>query len=265
VTRFKVAGGDIAGAVSHGRSAFAVLFLHGWTLDRRMWTPQMAAFGDDYRCVSIDRRGFGESTAPADISAECDDVIAILDEIGVARAVIVGMSQSGRIAAETAINHTPRVAGLVLHGARIGAHHDLAGEAEIPLDHYRALAREGRLAEMKAEWRAHPLMRADDAEASALVDAMLADYDARDLLCSASAPAALDAASLADLAIPILILTGDQDTPLRRRLGDELASAIPGAQRAEIAGAGHLCNISAASEYNRILGAFLALASKNAS
>ena len=47
-----------------------VVLLHGWTLDRRMWTMQARALANRFTLVAIDRRGFGQSTAPPHQSPE---------------------------------------------------------------------------------------------------------------------------------------------------------------------------------------------------
>ena len=70
-----------------------VILLHGWTLDHRMWTPQIAGLAPDHFLVMPDRRGCGRASAPSDLMREADDVIAIADFLGFDRFALVGLSR----------------------------------------------------------------------------------------------------------------------------------------------------------------------------
>lgn len=256
--RVAVAGGEIEFDVTEGArdSAAAVILLHGWALDRRMWAPQLSALSPDRLVIALDRRGFGFSSAPPDLARETDDVVAVLDSVGKERAVVVGMSQAGMVATEFALRHPRRVAGLVFQGVRLGSVAAVA-EPDIPVTDYAALARAGRLGDMKALWRGHPLMRLADGAALAIVDRMLDDYSGADLMRGRTLAKAPDDAAFATIRAPALFLTGELEPPLRRRVADHLSSVVPGAERAEIARAGHLCNLCAPDAYNAALLRFL--------
>src|SRR6185312_7847212 len=94
-----------------------VVLVHGWGVDRRMWAHQAAAFRRHFTTITYDRRGCGQSTAPADHALELEDIDAILDELKLKGTGIVGMSQGGRVAMRYAISRPSRVTGLVLQGA----------------------------------------------------------------------------------------------------------------------------------------------------
>lgn len=233
----------------------ALLMLHGWTLDHRMWRPQRDAFAADHLVITPDRRGFGRSTAPPDPAPESDDVIALLDHYGAERAILVGMSQGGRPALEVALRHPSRVAALVLQGARFGA---ADSTPEVPVADYTNLIRTGRLDEMKRRWRTHPLMTAVTPEAQGEADAILAAYDGRDLIAAMPPAPQLNAADVAGIAAPTLIITGVLDTPGRHAAAAALAQALPNARQIDIADAGHLCNLCQPDAYNAALRQFIA-------
>jgi pimeloyl-ACP methyl ester carboxylesterase len=243
-----VAGGALA--VELCGAGPTLLLLHGWSLDRTSWSPQKA-LADRFRLILPDRRGFGHSTAPPDIASEPADLLQLCDRLGLERPVLVGMSQGGRVALEFALRHPERVAGLVLQGAPVnGFLPSPNGGDSVPIDLYRQLVREGRIEEMKALWRDHPLMR------GAHADELLAGYDGRDLLAPTSLAMPL-AGALGEIEAPALVVTGEHETAWLRLVGDAIAYGLPNAHRAHLPGS-HLCNISDPEPYNALVASFAA-------
>ena len=161
------------------------------------------------------------------------------------------MSQGGRVALEFALRHRERVAGLILQGVPLsGFQPGPRGEDAIPLADYARLVRDGRIAEMKALWRGHPLMR--DARSEALLSA----YEGRDLLAP-SRPSPPLAGALGEIEAPALVVTGEQEIAWLQLVGDAIAYGLPIARRARLPG-GHLCNISNPAPYNEMVAAFAA-------
>lgn len=94
----------------------AVLFSHGFLMDHTMFDPQVAALGDEFRCIRWDERGFGGTPAdgPFTYWDLADDAVGLLDRLGVERAALVGMSQGGFLSLRAALRHPDRVSALVL-------------------------------------------------------------------------------------------------------------------------------------------------------
>lgn len=92
------------------------VFIHGWACERSLWGLQLDALSSSYRCVAIDLRGRGESdpVPPFDTSTAADDVAAVMDELGLERAIIVGHSLGGLVALLFASRHSQKVLGTVL-------------------------------------------------------------------------------------------------------------------------------------------------------
>jgi pimeloyl-ACP methyl ester carboxylesterase len=231
-----------------------VILLHGWTLDHRMWLPQMAELAGEHVLVMPDRRGCGRSTAPPDLAHEAQDVIAIADALGFDRFVLVGLSRGAVVALDTARKFGSRLTALVVSGAPLPAL--VPREEVIDIARFRALAAAGDMATLRAEWAQHPLMATFSPEAAALTAAMLADYDGRDLLVP-SEPPGFPAEMLALLSMPVLSMTGAHDTPWRRACARALAKVAPRARHAEIPGAGHLANADNPAAFNAAITAFL--------
>lgn len=97
-----------------------VVFISGTSLDRTVWGPQVAAFADRYRCITIDNRDAGETVAgttgytPRDLAADVDGLLAALD---LPAAHVVGHSLGGAIAQELALASPDRVRTLSVIGS----------------------------------------------------------------------------------------------------------------------------------------------------
>jgi len=100
---------------SRGRGS-AVVFSHGFLLDHSMWEAQVREFGEAYRCITWDERGHGmsECLGPFDYYDSASDCIGLMDQLGIASATLVGMSQGGFLSLRAAWKHPDRVRALVL-------------------------------------------------------------------------------------------------------------------------------------------------------
>ena len=100
----------------HGRGAPAVVFVHGWSCDRRYWHGQVGRFAARFTVVTIDLAGHGESGAGRrswTMPAFGGDVVAVLTELSLPDLVLVGHSMGGDVVVEAALRLTGRVRGLV--------------------------------------------------------------------------------------------------------------------------------------------------------
>ncbi|MGW0881978.1 alpha/beta fold hydrolase [Streptomyces sp. NPDC002671] len=93
-----------------------LVFVHGWTANRHRWDHQMAHFAARRRVIRLDLRGHGESTGAGvrTIAELAQDVLALLDHLGVERFVLVGHSMGGMISQTIALAHPERVERMVL-------------------------------------------------------------------------------------------------------------------------------------------------------
>ena len=112
----------------------ALVLLHGFPHDRRLWSAQLAALARQARCVAPDLAGFGESApfaagTAATMDAYADDVVRLLDHLAIDAATVCGLSMGGYVAFALLRRHADRVQGLVLSDTRAGADDD-AGKAK---------------------------------------------------------------------------------------------------------------------------------------
>ena len=87
----------------------AVVLVHGFGLDMRMWEPQVEHLAPRYRVVRYDCRGFGASGAfdPAVPYTHAGDLVALLDHLAIGEAVLAGLSFGGRVVLQTALAAPP--------------------------------------------------------------------------------------------------------------------------------------------------------------
>ena len=99
----------------------AVVLIHGYPFNRSLWNEQVEALSGNYRVVTPDLRGFGESDAsegPATMNRMAQDVAKLMDQLGIDRAVIGGLSMGGYVALAFVKQFPSRVKALVLADTR---------------------------------------------------------------------------------------------------------------------------------------------------
>jgi 3-oxoadipate enol-lactonase len=109
--------------VTSGGEGPAIVLLHAGIVDSRAWdplVPHLVSAG--FRAIRYDRRGFGRSETDDVAFSNRADLVAVLDALEIDRACLVGNSQGGQIAADTAIEFPGRVSSLVLVSANIGGY-----------------------------------------------------------------------------------------------------------------------------------------------
>ncbi|MER5437928.1 alpha/beta hydrolase [Streptomyces sp. NPDC002790] len=94
-----------------------LVLLHGGFLDHHMWDDQIAHLAAAHRVIAPDARGHGRSPNAAGPFRHTDDLAALLRQLGVGPAVLVGISMGASIAIDTALEHPALVGGVVISGA----------------------------------------------------------------------------------------------------------------------------------------------------
>lgn len=101
----------------------AVVLSHGFLMDREMFAPQVPALAPEYRVITWDERGFGETEfdgKPFTYWDSAEDCLGLLDHLGIDRAVLGGMSQGGFLSMRAALSAPERVRALVLIDTQSG-------------------------------------------------------------------------------------------------------------------------------------------------
>ena len=234
-----------------------VVLLHAGVADGRMWDPQWVTWPDARRVTRLDLRGFGRSPLPDGSFSHARDVLTVLDELGIERAALVGASFGGRVALDLAASHPERVTGLVLAGAGLPDHDwspevEGFGEAE---DDALAAGDLDRATDVNVEFwvpDAPDWVREAIREQQRAAFALQVGSAAEDALLTDDLPA-----RLAEIAVPALVLVGERDHADFHVLAERLARSLPRAERAAIAGAGHLPSLEQAEAFDEVVLRFL--------
>ena len=100
-----------------------VILAHGFLMDRQMFEPQVAALAATHRVITWDERGFGDTEYDGEeftYWSSAHDCLALLDHLGIERAVVGGMSQGGFVSLRVALLAPERVRGLILLSTQAG-------------------------------------------------------------------------------------------------------------------------------------------------
>jgi YbgC/YbaW family acyl-CoA thioester hydrolase len=241
----------------------AVLFIHGYPLDHTVWEHQLAHL-DGWLRIAPDLRGMGQSDAPDlgySMATYAEDLLALLNTVGVERVVLCGVSMGGYIAFEILRRARERVRGLVLMNTRAEAD---TPEGRKARDAAAALARDGGAESVAASMLPRLLARSAPIENPALVERVRRMMEATPVAGILGALGALrdrpDSVSLlptlAD--VPTLVVVGEDDQITPRDWAQTLADAIPGGRLAVVPGAGHLTPIECPEAVTALLVDFLA-------
>src|SRR6202171_6090576 len=237
----------------------AVVLAHGLLMDHEMFAPQVEALRSRYRIITWDARGHGETETTDDPFTYwdlADDLRRLLDHLGIARAVVGGMSQGGFVALRFALAYPERVAALIFLSTQAGPEDpEKAVLYETMLQVWQDEGLNDQLAETIAaiilgnewperyawiaKWRQRPRSLLRPA-----FEAVVGREDIHD--------------RLREIAVPALVVHGTADAAidieLAQRLCSELANCGP---LITIEGGGHACNLTHPTLVNLALQQYL--------
>lgn len=236
-----------------------LLFLHGFTLDRRMWSDQLALLSDRFRVITYDARGFGKSDKPT-VGVpyrHCDDANALCEALGIEKVVAIGHSIGGHQMLEFVLTHPKRV--------RAFAGVAVSGIASVPFPEdvmalfgaVKQAAKEKGIAEAKKLWSTSGWFESarERPELRARLDVMLEDFSGwhwlNDNPVKNIEPPAAE--RLGEIAVPVAVISGERDLPYNTQIAEELVAKIRGATNVRMKGVGHMANMEDPVTFNAAL------------
>ncbi len=234
-----------------------LLLLHAFPVDARMWRPQLEAL-DGVPIAAPNHPGFGGSGPVPDVMTmelAATNAVRALDETGIDRAVVCGLSMGGYVALELWRRSRDRVAGFVFADTRAGA------DTEEGAANRRALAAR-LLAEGKDFFADGPpglLGENASAETRIFVRSIIADQPAEAIAAASLGMAARPDSNpeLPGIDVPTLVISGTLDTLIPTPVTAEMAERIPSARLELLEGAGHLSNLERPEDFTRLLSEHL--------
>lgn len=226
MARFKTSDG-VALYYEETGTGTPVVFVHEFAGDYRTWEPQMRYFGRTRHCVTFSARGYPPSDVPDKPEAysqdrACEDVVELMDALGLPKAHIVGHSMGAYTALHMGIRHAERCLSVVAAGCGWGSNPGERGAARQACQDIAKLFQEQPMA-VAAEQYANATMRltykAKDPRGFADFAGMLAEHSGPGsamtmLNLQMERPTLSDLESeLRQFAVPLLVVVGDEDGP----------------------------------------------------
>ncbi|MCS7081663.1 MAG: alpha/beta hydrolase [Bacteroidetes bacterium] len=239
----------------------ATVWIHGFPLDHRIWDLQ-APLAPFFRLIQPDLRGFGQSQVsptPYTIEELAQDVVGLLDLLGLSQAVVIGHSMGGYVALRLALRYRFRIRGLVLVCSQARADSEEAragrlelvqrllesGSAAVLLERFRKLFAD-RTRQQHPELVEAVLARIPSVPVQAAVHALLAMAERPD-----SRP------FLGQISVPTLLIHGEEDVLIPVERSEEMARLLPNARLETIPYAAHMPMLEQPEHFNRLLDVFL--------
>lgn len=239
----------------------AVLFVHGFPLDSRIWDLQLDDLSDLGRIITMDLPGFGESIGelPFTIRGLADVIHELIGQIGARRCVLAGLSMGGYVALAHATAYPEDLAGLILIDTR--AEGDTAEGKQNRMKMVEAVRKGGSkvvaeqmmpkmLSEGTLKKRPDLVKKVRDIMEACppitIENALIAMRDRDDFTDR-----------LASIACPTLILVGDQDAITPPAMSEAMAKNIPDAKLKVISDCGHLSSMEQAEQVSKAIRSFL--------
>lgn len=248
-----------------------VIFVHEYAGDWRSWEAQLRHFGQRYRAIAFNARGYEPSDVPEAVSAYSQqraaaDIGAVLDHLQIAAAHVVGLSMGGFATLHFGFRHAAKARSLVVAGCGYGAEPARRERFRSEAEAIAAFIKAEGMAAFAAKYALGPTrvqFQNKDPRGFAEFQNMLAEHSAlgsrnTQLGVQRERPSLYDLIEqMKALRVPTLVLTGDEDWPCLAP-GILLKQSIPTAALAVMPNCGHAINLEDPDEFNRIVGAFLA-------
>jgi pimeloyl-ACP methyl ester carboxylesterase len=236
-----------------------LLLIHGFPLDRTLWRMQIAGLSQIYRVIAPDLRGFGHSSETDGEAVTMDqyaaDLKSLLDSVNVKQAVIGGISMGGYIALAFYAQYADRVKGLILANTRATPDSEEARQARLINAQKVGESGTGFLIDGMAPKMLGPAAKT---EIAVTVRSMMGRQRPAGIMSALRGMAARpDRTALLRFAtVPVLIVSGSQDTLVPPPDSEAMHALIPNSRLVIIPEAGHLSNLDKVDAFNHVVREF---------
>jgi pimeloyl-ACP methyl ester carboxylesterase len=254
-------------------SGTPIVFVHEFAGDLMSWEPQLRYFARRHRCIAFNARGYPPSDVPAEQARYSqfrarDDIRAVLDGLGIAKAHVCGLSMGGYATLHFGLTYPARCLSILVAGAGYGSELDqrekFRAEARVIAD---TLDKEGigPFAQVYAHGPTRVQYEAKDPRGFAEFKAELGNHSAKgaaltQLGVQRERPSIYDLEDkIAAMRVPALIVTGDEDWPCLQP-NVFIKRTCPTAALLVLPNSGHAVNIEEPAAFNAALADLIAQA-----
>lgn len=242
--------------------ALPIVLIHGFPLNYEMWQPQIECLTKRFRVIAYDVRGHGKTSSRDPqyvIEFFVDDLIGLLDQLKIERAILCGLSMGGYIALRRVERNPERVMGLILADTQSRSD---SNEIKLKRAPIKSVKTQG--VEVYAETSVKTLFALDSLTKKTDVVEKIKE------IIRANSSSAICAALLAlsgrtdttpalpSINVPTLILVGEHDALTPPVASQEMHNKIVNSEIHVIPNAGHLSNLENPDEFNKYMLSFLA-------
>jgi pimeloyl-ACP methyl ester carboxylesterase len=256
-------------AVSQTGAGQALALLHAGVADKRSWLPLISALAGtmgNFHGVAYDRRGFGDSTFVEERHSRVGDLVAVLDACKLSSVVLIGNSQGGRIAIDTALLHAKRVRALVLIGTAVsGAPEAASYPLDVTeLDHKMEAAEAAGDLDLLNRLEAHLWLDGPssiEGRVGGAARELFLDMNLRALNAPSVGEISDDVDAwnnLSKIQVPVLLIVGQLDLPHLQERSARMTEIIPRAEFVSMEEVAHLPALEAPQRCAEISAKFLA-------
>jgi pimeloyl-ACP methyl ester carboxylesterase len=234
-----------------------IVFLHGFTLDHRMWRGQKDYFSKNYRVIIHDSRGHGKSDAPPtnySRDTRVDDLLMTLDQLGIDNCHLVGLSMGGSTGILFALKYPERLLSLTL--VSTGAAGWNVGKKISKLDEVAQTKGKAAALEQWLEWALQWYKGKEQfREVAQLLEEIMREHSGAIWVdpMRGKYPRMTDLDDVHKIKVATMIMAGELDrvfVPLAK----ELHKKIAGSRYIIYPGVGHMINLEIPERFNRELG-----------
>lgn len=230
-----------------------IVFIHGFSLDHRMWRPQVKFFEKNHTVITYDVRGFGQSSLPTQTYNHSDDLYTLLKHLGITSAHIVGLSMGGRIATNFTLAYPDMVRSLTLM--------DSALDGYASTVNWNVHAKKVGIAAAKENWLNHDVFAEtrNNPAVIAAIRPIIDDYSGWHWLHSdLEHPKNTHARTrLNEITVPTLIIVGEKDLSYFHDIATVYADGIKNSRKVIVPNVGHMVNMEAPDVVNELLADFI--------
>ena len=239
-----------------------VVLIHGFPHSAELWTPQRAALSASYRVIAPDLRGHGGSDPPHDaasIDMYADDIVALMDELGIGQATVAGLSMGGYVLMALLRRHPDRVRAVMLMATKAPGDTEAGKQGRNEMIALAQLEGASAVADKMLPKMLTARTRAENAELVEFVRSLMAGTSVEGIV---GALVALrerpdSTATLQGLNLPALILAGQEDELIPPAEAEAMQRAIRGSRLEIVPDAAHLLNLEQPGAVDRAMLGFL--------